>query len=57
MAEEMSQHRAGLYHPCYGLFGGGGGEGGGAGGFIGLTEPTGGSDPARGGSYARGTRR
>jgi acyl-CoA dehydrogenase len=47
MAEEMSQHRAGLYHPCYGLFGGGGGEGGGGGGFIGLTEPTGGSDPAR----------
>ena len=24
MAEEMAQHRAGLYHPCYGLFGGGG---------------------------------
>ena len=47
MAEEMAQHRAGLYHPCYGLFGGGGGEGGGGGGFIGLTEPTGGSDPAR----------
>ena len=47
MAEEMAQHRAGLYHPCYGLFGGGEAEGGGAGGFIGLTEPTGGSDPAR----------
>jgi acyl-CoA dehydrogenase len=48
MAEEMSQHRAGLYHPCYGLFGGEGGESGaGRGGFIGLTEPSGGSDPGR----------
>jgi acyl-CoA dehydrogenase len=50
MAEEMSQHRAGLYAPCYGLFRGaaGSGEGGGGGGgFIGLTEPSGGSDPAR----------
>ncbi len=47
MAEEMAQHRAGLYHPCYGLFGGGEAEGAGAGGFIGLTEPSGGSDPAR----------
>ena len=49
MAEEMAQHRAGLYAPCYGLFRGAGrgGEGGGGGGFIGLTEPSGGSDPAR----------
>lgn len=52
MAMEMSQHRAGLYAPCYGLFRGatGGGEGndGPAGrGFIGITEPSGGSDPAR----------
>ncbi len=49
MAMEMSQHRAGLYAPCYGLFRGsvGNGEGPGAGGFIGLTEPSGGSDPAR----------
>jgi acyl-CoA dehydrogenase len=65
MAEEMSQHRAGLYTPCYGVFGGGGlaqlfeanedqkqrylyptlrGE---KKGFFGLTEPSGGSDPAR----------
>jgi acyl-CoA dehydrogenase len=48
MAEEMAQHRAGLYSPCYGLFRQGGeGEAGNAGGFIGLTEPSGGSDPAR----------
>jgi alkylation response protein AidB-like acyl-CoA dehydrogenase len=65
MAEEMSQHRAGLYAPCYGVFGGGGlaqlyeaneeqkqrylypmlrGE---KHGFFALTEPSGGSDPAR----------
>jgi acyl-CoA dehydrogenase len=65
MAEEMSQHRAGLYAPCYHVFGGGGlaqlfeandqqkerylypmlrGE---KHGFFGLTEPSGGSDPAR----------
>jgi len=65
MAEEMSQHRAGLYAPCYGTFGGGGlaqlfeanedqkerylypmlrGE---KHGFFALTEPSGGSDPAR----------
>ena len=65
MSEEMSQHRAGLYSPCYGTFGGGGlaqlfeanedqkqrylypmlrGE---KHGFFGLTEPSGGSDPAR----------
>jgi acyl-CoA dehydrogenase len=65
MSEEMSQHRAGLYAPCYGVFGGGGlaqlfeanerqkerylypmlrGE---KTGFFGLTEPSGGSDPAR----------
>jgi acyl-CoA dehydrogenase len=65
MAEEMSQHRAGLYASCYGVFGGGGlaqlfeanedqkqrylyptlrGE---KHGFFGLTEPSGGSDPAR----------
>lgn len=62
---EMSQHRAGLYAPCYGVFGGAGlaqlfeaseeqkerylyptlrGE---KRGFFGLTEPSGGSDPAR----------
>lgn len=62
---EMSQHRAGLYSPCYGVFGGAGlaqlfeatedqkerylypslrGE---KRGFFGLTEPSGGSDPAR----------
>lgn len=65
MSEEMAQHRAGLYAPCYGTFGGGGlaqlfeanedqkqrylyptlrGE---KHGFFGLTEPSGGSDPAR----------
>ncbi|MFB3104726.1 MAG: acyl-CoA dehydrogenase family protein [Pseudomonadales bacterium] len=65
MAIEMSQHRAGLYAPCYGVFGGAGlaqlfeateaqkerylfptlrGE---KRGFFGLTEPSGGSDPAR----------
>lgn len=65
MAIEMSQHRAGLYSPCYGTFGGAGlaqlyeanddikarylypvlrGE---KHGFFGLTEPSGGSDPAR----------
>ena len=65
MANEMSQHRAGLYAPCYGVFGGAGlaqlyeanddqkerylypmlrGE---KHGFFGLTEPSGGSDPAR----------
>ena len=62
---EMSQHRAGLYAPCYGTFGGAGlaqlfeatdaqkekylyptlrGE---KRGFFGLSEPSGGSDPAR----------
>ncbi len=65
VAMEMSQHRAGLYSPCYGVFGGAGlaqlyeanedqkerylyptlrGE---KRGFFGLTEPSGGSDPAR----------
>jgi len=65
MAIEMAQHRAGLYTPCYGVFGGAGlaqlfeanedqkqrylyptlrGE---KSGFFGLTEPSGGSDPAR----------
>ncbi|HUC66952.1 MAG TPA: acyl-CoA dehydrogenase family protein [Stellaceae bacterium] len=65
MAIEMAQHRAGLYAPCYGIFGGAGlaqlyeasedqkqrylyptlrGE---KRGFFGLTEPSGGSDPAR----------
>ena len=65
LAIEMSQHRAGLYVPCYGVFGGAGlaqlfeatedqkerylyptlrGE---KRGFFGLTEPSGGSDPAR----------
>ena len=65
LAIEMSQHRAGLYSPCYGVFGGAGlaqlfeatddqkerylyptlrGE---KRGFFGLTEPSGGSDPAR----------
>ncbi len=65
LAMEMSQHRAGLYAPCYGTFGGAGlaqlfeasdqqkerylyptlrGE---KKGFFGLTEPSGGSDPAR----------
>lgn len=63
--EEMSQHRAGLYAPCYEAFGGPGlaqlydasdylretylypqlrGE---RRGFFGLSEPSGGSDPAR----------
>ena len=65
LAEEMAQHRAGLYAPCYEVFGGGGlaqlydasdaikerylfpmlrGE---RHGFFGLSEPSGGSDPAR----------
>ncbi|MEZ5229889.1 MAG: acyl-CoA dehydrogenase family protein [Acidimicrobiales bacterium] len=65
MAIEMSQHRAGLYNPCYGTFGGAGlaqlyeatdeqkerylypalrGE---KKGCFALTEPSGGSDPAR----------
>ena len=66
MAEQMSQHRAGLYAPCYGVFGRGGappqlyagtekqkakylypvlrGE---KRSFLGITEPSGGSDPAR----------
>jgi alkylation response protein AidB-like acyl-CoA dehydrogenase len=65
LAIEMSQHRAGLYAPCYSVFGGAGlaqlfeateaqkerylyptlrGE---KRGFFGLTEPSGGSDPAR----------
>jgi alkylation response protein AidB-like acyl-CoA dehydrogenase len=65
MAIEMAQHRAGLYAPCYGVFGGAGlaqlyeanedqkqrylyptlrGE---KHAFFGLTEPSGGSDPAR----------
>lgn len=65
IAIEMSQHRAGLYVPCYGVFGMMGlaqlyeateeqkerylkpvlrGE---KKGFFGLTEPSGGSDPAR----------
>jgi alkylation response protein AidB-like acyl-CoA dehydrogenase len=65
IAIEMAQHRAGLYAPCYGVFGGAGlaqlfeatedqkarylfpmlrGE---KKGFFGLTEPSGGSDPAR----------
>lgn len=65
MAIEMSQHRAGLYSPCFGAFGGAGlaqlfeatddqkerylypvlkGE---KHGFFGLTEPSGGADPAR----------
>jgi alkylation response protein AidB-like acyl-CoA dehydrogenase len=65
MAIEMSQHRAGLYDPCYGTFGGAGlaqlyeateeqkerwlyptlrGE---KHGCFALTEPSGGSDPAR----------
>ena len=65
LAVEMSQHRAGLYAPCYGTFGGAGlaqlfeatdvqkekylyptlrGE---KRGFFGLSEPSGGSDPAR----------
>ncbi len=65
IAMETSQHRAGLYAPCYGAFGGAGlaqlfeasaaqkekylfptlrGE---KRGFFALTEPSGGSDPAR----------
>jgi alkylation response protein AidB-like acyl-CoA dehydrogenase len=65
IAIEMAQHRAGLYAPCYGVFGGAGlaqlyeatedqkerflypvlrGE---KKTFFGLTEPSGGSDPAR----------
>src|SRR5215831_9918549 len=65
IAIEISQHRAGLYSPCFGAFGGAGlaqlyeanedqkqrylyptlrGE---KRGFFGLTEPSGGSDPAR----------
>ena len=65
IAIEMAQHRAGLYAPCYGVFGGAGlaqlyeaseeqkerylyptlrGE---KRGFFALTEPSGGSDPAR----------
>ncbi len=65
VAEEMAQHRAGLYLPCYGVFGSAGlvqlysgneaqkeryllpmlrGE---KKGFFGLTEPSGGADPAR----------
>ena len=65
LAIEMAQHRAGLYAPCYGTFGGAGlaqlfeanedqkerflfptlrGE---KSAFFGLTEPSGGSDPAR----------
>ena len=65
MAVEMSQHRAGLYSPCYGTVGGAGlaqlfeatdsqkekylyptlrGD---KRGFFGLSEPSGGSDPAR----------
>ena len=65
MAEEMSQHRAGLYAPCYGVFGEAalaqlyaGTEAqkekylfpalrGEKKGFFGLSEPSGGSDPAR----------
>jgi alkylation response protein AidB-like acyl-CoA dehydrogenase len=65
VTEEMSQHRAGLYAPCYGVFGQGPpgqlyaasdrqkakylypvlrGE---KRSFLGITEPSGGSDPAR----------
>ena len=65
IAIEMSKHKAGLYAPCYGVFGGAGlaqlyeanddqkerylypvlrGE---KKSFFGLTEPSGGSDPAR----------
>ena len=74
MAIEMAQHRAGLYTPCYGVFGGAGlaqlfeanedqkqrylfptlrGE---KHGFFGLTEPSGGSDPARAIATTRGQR-
>ncbi|HZU76922.1 MAG TPA: acyl-CoA dehydrogenase family protein, partial [Dehalococcoidia bacterium] len=67
MAEEMSQHRAGLYAPCYGLIGSRTGPPqlwikgtpeqkerylwpslrGEKHSFLGITEPSGGSDPAR----------
>ncbi|MEM7324618.1 MAG: acyl-CoA dehydrogenase family protein [Actinomycetota bacterium] len=65
MAIEMSQHRAGLYNPCYGTFGGAGlaqlyeateeqkerylypALRGDKRGCFALTEPSGGSDPAR----------
>ncbi|HJM89840.1 MAG TPA: acyl-CoA dehydrogenase family protein [Dehalococcoidia bacterium] len=65
VAEELSQHRAGLYAPAYGTFGSGppaqlyGGSDflkeeylwpsirGEKSGFFGLSEPSGGSDPAR----------
>jgi len=68
MAIEMSQHRAGLYTPCYGIFGNAGDNGvaqlfeanddqkerylypalrGEKKAFFALTEPSGGSDPAR----------
>ena len=68
LAMEMSQHRAGLYAPCYGVFGSWSGSGlaqlseatedqkqrylypaleGKKRGFFALTEPSGGSDPAR----------
>ncbi|MEE8422447.1 MAG: acyl-CoA dehydrogenase family protein, partial [Dehalococcoidia bacterium] len=65
VAEELSQHRAGLYAPAYGTFGSGppgqlyGGSDyikenylwptirGEKHGFFGLSEPSGGSDPAR----------
>jgi acyl-CoA dehydrogenase len=47
MAIETSQHRAGLYAPAYGAFARGGGEVGEGGSYLGLSEPSGGSDPAR----------
>ena len=65
LAIEMGQHRAGLYLPCYGVFGSAGLAqlyeateeqkekylrpmlAGQKKGFFGLTEPSGGSDPAR----------
>lgn len=66
LAMEMSQHRAGLYTPCYGVFGSASGLtqlfgateeqkqkylyptlAGKKSGFFALTEPSGGSDPAR----------
>ena len=65
LAIEMAQHRAGLYVPCYGVFGGAGLAqlfeatedqkkrylyptlAGKKKGFFGLSEPSGGSDPAR----------
>jgi alkylation response protein AidB-like acyl-CoA dehydrogenase len=43
VAIEMAQHRAGLYDPAYGTFGTEVEERG----FIGLSEPSGGADPAR----------